>query len=81
MTAYIHNPSQARTHPTITKNKFSSTAAMGIPRRSAARAMMTMATSMVDRTTYEKSIHFDFEAENVTYATRAKYNRTINNEL
>jgi len=29
----------------------------------------------------ERSIHFDFEAENVTYATRAKYNRTINNEL
>jgi len=29
----------------------------------------------------ERSIHFDFEAENMTYATRAKYNRTINNEL
>jgi len=29
----------------------------------------------------KRSIHFDFEAENVMYATRAKYNQTINNEL
>ncbi len=29
----------------------------------------------------ERTIHFDFEAENVAYATRAKYNQTINNEL
>jgi len=29
----------------------------------------------------DRSIHFDFEAENMTYTTRAKYNRTINNEL
>ncbi len=29
----------------------------------------------------EKSIHFDFEAANITVAKRAKYNRTINHEL
>jgi len=29
----------------------------------------------------ERSIHFNFEAENVTYVTRAKYNQTINHEL
>jgi len=29
----------------------------------------------------ELSIHFDFEAQNVTAAKRAKYNRTINHEL
>jgi len=29
----------------------------------------------------ERSIHFDFEAPNVTSAKRAKYNRTINHEL
>jgi len=29
----------------------------------------------------ERSIHFNFQAENVTYATRAKYSRTINHEL
>jgi len=29
----------------------------------------------------DRSIHFDFEAVNVTYARRAKYNRTINHEL
>jgi len=46
-----HNSSQTHTHPTIMKNKFSSTAATGIPRRSAAGAMMTMATSTVDHTT------------------------------
>jgi len=29
----------------------------------------------------DKSIHFDFEASNVTAARRAKYNRTINHEI
>jgi len=29
----------------------------------------------------DRSIHFDFEAQNVTSARRAKYNRTINHEL
>jgi len=29
----------------------------------------------------EKSRHFNFEAENIMDATRAKYNKTINHEL